>query len=236
MKGGKRDMKTAKLGAIFLISVLAIAGVGAGYAAWTDTIYIDGKVNTGSVGWKFVDYSGTWVWKNLDNDACVILHRDDIAPGLNSILVAYAQAKPGIDDHHAVVTYHNIFPSINFMADVVIEYTGSVPGKLNNVGFYDLQNQPGNSWPEDIIDGYPNDPEELIDYYTTLSFTIYDADGNVIEEGVPYLGIQLHQGYRIHIIMTIHLDQLPELMNLEGDFGVFAEIVQWNEWPYDPDA
>ena len=56
-------MKTAKIGAMFLISILALAGIGMGYAAWTDTITITGSVNTGSVEWAFTGYSGTWVWK-----------------------------------------------------------------------------------------------------------------------------------------------------------------------------
>ena len=45
-------MKSAKLGAMFLISVLALAGIGMGYAAWTDTITIDGTINTGNVDGK----------------------------------------------------------------------------------------------------------------------------------------------------------------------------------------
>ena len=38
-------MRTAKIGAIFLISVMALAGVTAGYAMWYETLYIDGTIN-----------------------------------------------------------------------------------------------------------------------------------------------------------------------------------------------
>jgi hypothetical protein len=258
MKGGKRDMKTAKLGAIFLISVLTLAGIGAGYAAWTDTIFIKGTVKTGSVGWKFVEYSGTWVYKVPDG----VPGADD--PALNGIEiavrhytypagwkgplmvngwipVAHAKAYEGIDDHHAIVEFENLFPCIDFIADVVIEYTGSVPGKINDVGFEIPPDT--NFWPEDSDDLYPTDPEEYIDYFTTLTCEIYDAADNLIYQGVPELGLQLHQGYKIHLVMLIHIEQewddgtqTDELMGLSGDFGVFAEIVQWNEWPYDPDA
>lgn len=41
-------MKTAKLGALFLVSVLALAGVGAGYAMWYEDLTIDGTINTGT--------------------------------------------------------------------------------------------------------------------------------------------------------------------------------------------
>ena len=42
-------MKTTKLGAMFLISIMALAGIGAGYAVWADTVNIYGQINTGEV-------------------------------------------------------------------------------------------------------------------------------------------------------------------------------------------
>ncbi|MBE3120800.1 MAG: hypothetical protein IMZ53_02755 [Thermoplasmata archaeon] len=41
-------MKTAKLGAMFLVSLMALAGVGASYAAWTQAVDIQGSVTTGN--------------------------------------------------------------------------------------------------------------------------------------------------------------------------------------------
>jgi hypothetical protein len=57
MKGGKRDMKTAKIGAIFLISVMALAGVSAGYALWFQDLTIKGEIHTGKfcIGIRDVD-------------------------------------------------------------------------------------------------------------------------------------------------------------------------------------
>lgn len=230
-------MKTVKLGVIFLISVLALAGIGVGYAAWTDTIYIQGIVNTGTVGWHFTDYSGTWVYKDLgtegiiivttpypdpDNDGYIDLDGDGYDD--DALLVARAYAKEDTDDHHAWVEYDNLFPCIDFVADVEITYTGSVPGKLNSIGFTDF-------WASDESeDSY--DDEVLIDHYTTLEITVYDDEGTIIYQGVPQLGLQLHLNYRIEVVMKIHLPQDNDLMNLYGDFGVFAEIVQWNEYPY----
>jgi hypothetical protein len=40
-------MKTAKLGAIFLVSVMALAGAGAGYAMWFQDLIIDAEIHTG---------------------------------------------------------------------------------------------------------------------------------------------------------------------------------------------
>ena len=54
-------MKTAKIGAMFLVSVLALAGIGAGYSMWSETLTIEGTVNTGSVDvdWSIVDFWDT---------------------------------------------------------------------------------------------------------------------------------------------------------------------------------
>lgn len=42
-------MKNAKLGAIFVIAVMALAGIGAAYAHWEDTIYVEGKMKTDDI-------------------------------------------------------------------------------------------------------------------------------------------------------------------------------------------
>jgi len=48
-------MKTAKIGVLFLVAVMALAGAGAGYALWSETITISGIVNTGEVDIQFSD-------------------------------------------------------------------------------------------------------------------------------------------------------------------------------------
>ena len=39
-------MKTAKLGAMFMVSLIALAGTGAAYALWWDDLYIDVFIET----------------------------------------------------------------------------------------------------------------------------------------------------------------------------------------------
>jgi hypothetical protein len=50
-------VKSSKIGAIFIVSAIALAGVGASYAMWTDTINAVGTVHTAtfSVGWSVPD-------------------------------------------------------------------------------------------------------------------------------------------------------------------------------------
>ena len=225
-------MKTAKLGAIFLISILALAGIGMGYASWTDTITIDGKVNTGSVEWHFTADSGTWVYKihdhpdltawgyeiYVDYAGLTLAEIEDMFSGYKVELIAYSEAviDPN-DDHHATVTYSNLFPCIEFEADVTILYTGTVPGKINDIEFIDL-------WTNDPDD--TDREEELIDSCTILTITI---NGVTIDPAI-LPGYQLHENDVIHVVMTIHLKQDPSLMNLFGDFDVSVEVIQWNKY------
>lgn len=46
-KGGKTNMKGAKIGVIFLVMIMALAGVGASYATWSQSVNINGSVTTG---------------------------------------------------------------------------------------------------------------------------------------------------------------------------------------------
>ena len=224
-------MKTAKLGAIFLISLMALAGAGVGYAAWFDTITVTGTVNTGSVGWDVVGYSGTWVFKNLATDG-IVIQEHPLTVSNQYLLVAssYATQTIGADnepvDDSVTVVFNNIFPCIDFEADITIHYTGSVPGKINGIYFRDL-------WPE-------TDDEIKIDQFTTLDITITHADGTVeIIDPDQLYGYQLHYCDHIYIVMTIHLPQYYEngtptddLMGLTGSFDLDVEVVQWNEHPY----
>ena len=258
-------MKTAKLGAIFLISIMALAGVGAGYAAWTDTIYIQGTVNTGSVGWDIVDYSGTWVYKvpegipganpdygNEINVRYISYTNPNFKPiyptGWIPIASAYAiqtQSDAGPVDDSVTVVFDNLFPCIDFEADFTVHYTGSVPGKINDITWRD-------AWPEDTDELYPTDPEEWIDYFTTLEITIgkLGADGEYHWTPISIdelYGYQLHKCNKIHIVMKIYLPQYydddgdsgtPEvptdfLMNLNGGFDLDVEVIQWNEFDGD---
>lgn len=42
-----------KIAVIFVASLFALTAAGVGYAAWTDTLYINGSVTTGTVEWEF---------------------------------------------------------------------------------------------------------------------------------------------------------------------------------------
>lgn len=55
--------KTGKLATLFIVSIMALAGASVGYAMWSETLYIDGWVQTGEVDWEYWNY---WTQSNID--------------------------------------------------------------------------------------------------------------------------------------------------------------------------
>lgn len=46
---------TGKIGFLFLALVIALGGLGVGFAAWTDSLLVQGEVNTGEVNWRVIN-------------------------------------------------------------------------------------------------------------------------------------------------------------------------------------
>ena len=76
-------MNKNKIGTVFLVSILALAGVGVSFAGLSDIITISGSVSTGTVDLVPKTYSGTWVWK-------VYPHGIDVT---NDITVTYPEGE-----------------------------------------------------------------------------------------------------------------------------------------------
>lgn len=113
-------MKTAKLGALFLISVMALAGVGASSALWFENLVIDGTVNTGNVD---VEWS---LEKFYDSE---IAGKD-----VSSVTAT-------IDGNTMTVTVTNAYPCIWYYVDFDIHCVGSIP--VHFTAFvWDMTNMP----------------------------------------------------------------------------------------------
>jgi len=124
-------MNTAKLGVIFIVAAMALAGVSAGYAAWFDTITVHGTVSTGDVDINVVDYSGTWVWKvygcGAPENEIYVWHGfvgdlpdvQAMFSGCTVELISKAYAAQAADasgvliDDAITVIYDNLFPCID---------------------------------------------------------------------------------------------------------------------------
>lgn len=145
-------MKTAKLGAIFLISIMALAGVGASYAMWNDTLIMDVTVSTGtvSVEWSIDNVHDT---EPLDKDVSSI--------------------EAVIDGKEMTVTITNAYPCITYHLFFDIHCTGSIP-----VHLYPYYSPPFGNWP--IIPGTYALEGVSVEYRTGQGLTGGDPIDDII--------------------------------------------------------
>jgi hypothetical protein len=225
-------MKKNKVGTIFVISVLALAGIGITYAGFTDTINLFGTVSTGDVELVIDDYSGTYVWKVFaaDDETVITEDPDYSVPPEEGFLVSYAKGRPiqagDPEGYDAVIEFDNIFPCIDFTADVVFHYEGTIPVKISSITW---------EWTGDEVEVPGNDNVDFISWlmangHMTGDFYRCNENGELFDplEEVD-VGYQLHNCYYFKLIVTIHLPQENWLQGLAGSGYVKIDVKQWND-------
>ena len=106
-----------KIKYLVLSMVVAIALVGAGYAAWTDNILINTQVNTGMLDLSYVDIA----------DELVL-------PEYVTGNVGYAQDQSGDNDwDKAKVTLSNLYPGAKASVMLKIQNNSTIPVKMNAI-------------------------------------------------------------------------------------------------------
>jgi len=215
-----------KIGLLSLALVLALGTLGVAYAHWTDTITIEGTVNTGSVDINVEYYSGTDIYKDVSNDGIVVVKWVKDATGqiiwsngtppANGILVAWACAEPGEENDTVVVTYNNTFPCQNLTADFIVHYTGTVPAHV----YAEIDTD--DPW----LEGLWNSGDAGV--YGAL----VDMEGGYqFIEPIEQLPIQMHYCDYAKVWLWLHLPQDDAYMNLTGSFNATITAVQWNYTP-----
>ena len=222
--------------------VLALGALGVGFAAWTDTVTVNGSVTTGDVNITVENYSGTYVWKTSTGDEIVIQQgwMSDIGTAPSDVVDAFpfdgddpadddpvASATSAASCDGVTVTFTNLFPSIWFKADALMHYTGSVPAKVNAINIdwlsgssqllQDLAASDGG-----ILDG---------DIYALMYRT--NADGTTHGDGVV-VGDQLHYCDYIMVEFWVRIPQDNDYMLQSGSFETSLDLIQWNEGPPSP--
>jgi hypothetical protein len=253
-------MNKNKIGTLFLVSALALAGIGISYAGFTDTISIFGEVDTATVVLDVIDYSGTDVYKvwdvqddvtppnddmatyehenelliyrgmitDLPSEQTVIGWAEDNGGSAERVSFAKASADPcGVYD--VLVEFDNLFPCVPHTADIVVEYTGSIPAKLwaSQDIEYDATNGPNWVDSKDWI-------EYLYDDTDAITYEIYSYDDGIIGDTELGLGHQVHEGDMVYIAMTIHIPQDNIYQGCSAEFWVNIHALQWNEGPDTP--
>jgi hypothetical protein len=103
-------MKTAKLGALFVISVMALAGTGAAYALWFDYLHLDIDVQTGYIGadWSFHGYT---------------VEGKPRISSINVVMSPWGNSDAGRMFIHIL----NGYPCVNYTVYFDINCTGTIP-------------------------------------------------------------------------------------------------------------
>lgn len=226
--------KFSKVGVLFLALVLALAGIGAAFAGWTDTLTLSGTVNTGCLDmeidhWTILDESGPGEAppydylggvpdKHLVNPLVFPGATQDDPDGKNVGWANGTLIEPGI----LKVDLNNVYPCYYNAVSVYPISVCSIPVKI---------------WKAIITWGNATGQLGEDTIYESTVLTL-DLSGN----GVPdfeisygdHFGTQLHDGDPANKEISFELHVMQDEGDVQGQsFWFTIEIVgiQWNEYP-----
>jgi hypothetical protein len=194
-----------KIALLLVAMVLALGAMGAGYALWWKVLYINGTINTDNVDAEW------YVFNNPDD--CSAEHNDPIPQweGGGRLDKDVGCTDVWIDSGDPQIIHveiHNGYPCYYNDIELEFENTGSVPVKINGLT---------------VI------PENF-----TLSSAYGADDGEIWIDMIDGLGDQVDPGELKSFSFHIHVEQ-PAAELATYRFMAQVELVQWNEYFYDPD-
>ncbi len=166
----------------------------------------NGTINvTYSQEFALLGCSGTWVWKNLDNNEMIITDSSDM-PCPNCILVGCSYAEqantndtdPVPINNTVNIILQNLFPSVYFNASALFYYNSNISGIFNNVDW---------NWTGDIVSYLDI---LLSEGYMVYGIYFYDPiSGNIseIEEQT-----KINNGDYLKLIVSMNLPQENEII------------------------
>lgn len=217
-----------KIGLICLTLALAFGALGIGYATWTDTLHINGTVETGTVEWEWTGTGSFDPGPPPDvvrdyhcNDGFVPdPTKGDFWQGDKD--VGYAICTVSSDKKTVTVDMHNIYPSYFNAISVYAKNTGSVPLIF-----------------EKVIISSEYDSATLDWYAQEYDPVLLDCTG----EGVPDMEIRWgnHIEAQLHpeeatgeMSFWFHLFQAAPQGATNLSFTLELEAVQYNESMHNP--
>jgi len=263
------------MGVMFIVTALALAGVGITYAGWTDTITVSGSVDTGDVDFDVESYSGTWVYKidphgierleSQYNGSSVVVPTPTGTPigghdGNDWVAAAWAEPTTDNDvivDDSVTITFDNLFPCQDFVADFIVHYEGSIPARIagshiintDNVGDGDQYLELGPqysddsdaNWMEDLWACYQKDPGAGFGIWIEAYRATQDDNGGWIIQGEQVdNGVQVHNCEYLWFKVIIHIPQNNAYQGCYGEFDMQLTAIQWDSFdeidPLMPDA
>ncbi len=206
-----------KFGLLCLAIVLALGSLGVGYAAWTDTIYIEGTVNTGSVSLGFSKIMCSEPFGEVEDKEVGSISCD--LTGEVRCQIDYAGNL--VDAYEkAVFELVNAYPCYQTAVVVDVASCGTIPVIINDLTITMVQ-----------VDASGATLETLTWVGTTGQSGYFNngAGETVLAiDVVNLVGSQLHQGEKNAVEFDMHVKQ-PAEQNAMYIITVTITGIQWNK-------
>ena len=231
----RKKRNLPKIQILFAILLICLAGISISYSGFYDEKSVYSIVDTGTITFSQENYSGTDVWSvhpltpetPCPEGEIIIWHgftsdrltQESIEiewPGCEVSLIASSWASSGSEEGVDMV-WDNLLPNIDFNASVIVNYTGSVPAKVEM---------------SDLIWDLTGNNTDLTPY-ATLNIYDYTLVDNQWVKGdeIPEIPVQMHNNEYIGIEITVYLTE-EDVNGIEIDgrcsFDISAD--QWNNY------
>jgi predicted ribosomally synthesized peptide with SipW-like signal peptide len=217
-----------KIGLLMLALVIALGALGIGYAKWSDTVVVNGSINTGTVCFSFepgtFDEVGgcpdkNWTtWEELTSSHIVSCPPGYSFFGIHNVdkCVADVSITPNYDANHInieslTVTINNAYPF--FLTDISFYLCncGTIPIKINAPTI--VQN-----------------PSLLIQYGDNIGVQIHPRE--CVEVSMK-IGVTEHVGHYVNDVWETNDPSMPLTgQGVPLSFTVSVSAVQYNEYGY----
>lgn len=222
--------RLGKFGSVFLVLALALGLTGAGFAHWSQTLYVEGDVDTGSfnVGWTEL--------------TCVEKHRDPIT-GFKVDGEYLGKDVGSVEGHWEIlkedpitgkrgyekilVTIDNAYPCYQVHVIVAVENLGTVPAHFTEILVTGRDETDGEDLGFEWLSGFQYEKGFFWDDYDADG--VYDPDEEIINlEVVNFVCNQLDPCHNTKGEFDFHFKQEIE-QGHTYTFEVQLVAVQWNK-------
>ena len=214
-----------KMAAIFIATMFALSGLGVAYAAWTDTLTIDGTVDTGDLclKWReFADENPHITQLDVGPDWHCTDGMEEVWPDPELKDVGSTTFTWYDTDHKIIImTVDNAYPCYyNHVSTHIVACADTIPLKIWKL-VYTFTNT-------------ATDYQEIVEVFTHDQTVYFHGESG----GLPvfeinwgnHFGTQMHGGDKIDVSFEFHLLQPAEQNHV---YTIMIEVVgiQWNKLP-----
>jgi hypothetical protein len=227
-----------KIGFIAIAVVTVLATLGIGFSMWSQTVTVNGTVNTGKVSWSFYTASmldsislaaTNGVYYPLDPSLCDYTTQNGFVGGYVHLdkNVSYGTSVISADGQTLTVTLNNTYPCNFNSLSFYVKNTGTLPIKVWRVQIFDNN---GN-----VVSTYYSENDVPA---TGVALNLDGNAGNDFE--IRYgdnFGLQIEPGQQSSGEMSIWFHTLqPAPQSSTLTFTIKLTAVQWNEYTAGPVA